>query len=232
MNNVVKYWDENVVMGHVGGEIDWIFSYLNNNGMNDISYIDIGGNVGKFHEEISKRYRVKKCIIVEPSKTLFDYMTEKFVDDTSVELHNFAISDKDGQFFFIDSAGNAVKHFEENGLDSSINLGLSKISHSQTGATTCYSMDNFLRNICSIPPNEISFIKIDTENSDLQIIKSMTPFFVENNISPFIVFENNYHNDISTEQAIDIINTFCSLCGYEPVSLSHPGDNFILPKKK
>lgn len=232
MSEVIKYWDGNLILQHIGKELNWLFDYLDKNKKESIFFIDIGGNVGKFYDEVSKKYSIEKCIIVEPSKVLFDYMVNKFESTNSVELHNFAISDKNGDFQFHDSASMVIDYFEKEEINNSINLGLSKLSHDIPGDTKCYSMDFFLREINTINPKDIDFIKIDTENSDLQIIKSMTNFFVENEIQPLILFENNYHNSISQEEATNIINNFCDLCGYEKIDLSIPGDNILIPTKK
>ena len=231
MNEVVKYWDENLVGQHVGIELNWLFKHLDSENINELNYIDIGGNVGKFYDEIIKKYIVEKAIIVEPSKILYDYMVEKFKDFKNIELHNFAISDSNGMLNFVDSAQNATEYFEKQGMTTSMNLGLSKLNRKQEGTTQCYSMDYFLRNINTIDSEKISFIKIDTENSDLFIINNMIEFIVEKQIKPFILFENNYHNDMSKSEASEIMERFCNLCGYEPVDLNIPGDSFLKPKK-
>ena len=230
MNNVIKYWDDNLVSTHIGTELKWLYNYLDEINFESISFIDIGGNVGKFYDEISKKYNVRKCVVVEPSKTLFNYLSEKFIHNDSVILFNFAISDENGSFDFTDSAEQTVHYFKDNENNNSINLGLSKLNKSN-GDTKCYSMEFFMEKFNPISCDEITFIKIDTENMDLQIIKSLTSFLQKTKINPFILFENNYHNDITTEEAENIIKTFCELCGYEKVDLSNAGDKYITPIK-
>lgn len=231
MNEIIKYWDDNLVGQHVGIELNWLYEHLDTNNLNNLSYIDIGGNVGKFYDEISKRYSIKKSIIVEPSVILFEYMMDKFKQNPNVEIHNYAISDSNGMVQFVDSALNATEYFKDKGPSNSMNLGLSKLNRNHEGTTQCFSMDYFLRNLCSITPKEIDFIKIDTENSDLFIIRNMMNFLVENQIKPFILFENNYHNDMSRVEAMEIMELFCNTCGYEKVDLNIPGDSFIKPTK-
>lgn len=231
MNKVIKFWDENLVLTHIGNELNWLFNYLDQNGLNDLCYIDVGGNVGKFYDQIISKYVVKKAEIIEPSRILFNYMVEKYKDLDNVRLYNFAINNKDGNVDFVDSAQSGSDYFTERGIDNSINLGLSKINRRNTGITQGFSMDTFLRKMTTIDPNDINFIKIDTENSDLFIIENMIDFLVETKIRPLILFENNYHNDLSDEEAIKIMEKFCEMCGYESVDLSRPGDNLIIPKK-
>ena len=231
MNNIVKFWDDNLVLQHIGIELGWLFNYLDSNNITEVSYIDIGSNVGKFYDVISEKYKINKCIMVEPSNVLFNHMSEKYSNIDGVGMFNCAISDENGEFNFLDSAEMAIEHYEKIGIDNSINLGLSKINKSVSGNVKCYSMDFFLKNHNSIPAEEITFMKIDTENMDLNIIHSMTQYFIDNKIKPFILFENNYHNTMSKIDAENIINNFCNLCGYELIDLDKPGDNFITPIK-
>lgn len=231
MNNIVKFWDDNLVLQHIGIELGWLFNYLDSNNITEVSYIDIGSNVGKFYDVISEKYKINKCIMVEPSNVLFNHMSEKYSNIDEVEMFNCAISDENGEFNFLDSAEMAIEHYEKIGIDNSINLGLSKINKSVNGNVKCYSMDFFLKNYNSIPAEEITFMKIDTENMDLNIIHSMTQYFIDNKIKPFILFENNYHNTMSKIDAENIIKNFCNLCGYELIDLDKPGDNFITPIK-
>jgi stringent starvation protein B len=67
-------------------------------------------------------------------------------------------------------------------------------------------MDYFLNNICNLPPNEVSLIKIDTETKDLYILRDMAKWLYDNKIQPYILFENNYHNEMTVEEAQTIIN--------------------------
>lgn len=60
MNEVIKFWDENIVLSHVRNELGWLFDYLDKNNLDNLSYIDIGGNVGKFYDQITSRFTVKK----------------------------------------------------------------------------------------------------------------------------------------------------------------------------
>jgi FkbM family methyltransferase len=231
MNEIIKYWDENLIEKHIGIEMNWLDNYLTNHKYETISYIDIGANVGKFYDSLSKKYFIKKCIMVEPSKILYTYMDEKFKNNNNIEIHNFAISDVDGFFDFHDSASNGVEYWKNKSPEEfdSMNLGLSKLDLNNSGGVKCYSMYNFLKKVITINPQEITFIKIDTENYDLKIIKSMTQFFLESKINPFILFENNYHNNMTDFEAENIVKEFCEMCGYIMPDLKRSGDHFLMP---
>lgn len=227
MNNSIKFWDDHVVLQHIGTELNWLFSYLDENNYNEISFIDIGGNVGKFYDEVSKKYSVKKCVIVEPSKLLFHYMKDKYKNDENVFIYNFGISNVVGNFHFDDSS---LNYWVNNQPDNSINLGLSKINNT-SGDTFFTTMDFFMENFNTIDPKNITFIKIDTENRDLQILDDLKKYLKKYKINPFILFENNFHNELTRDVADKIITDFCNDCGYEMINLDIPGDNFIKPIK-
>lgn len=226
----IKHWDEDLMYKYVHKDLNSLYSIFERFEIKQLSFIDIGGNVGKFYEEISKRYIVNKCVIVEASKILCDYMVEKFKNDAAVVVHNFGLSDENGSFYF-DDVG--VRCLEDNDIDASnddINLGLSaKVNIS--GSTKFLNASSFLREINEIPHNEITFVKVDTENNDYQIISAMTDFLLERKINPIILFENNFHNcGKSIEWASELIKSFCEKCGY----IQPPLDSeniFLIPQK-
>lgn len=226
----IKHWDEDLMYQHVHRELSSLYNVLDEFKVKELSFIDVGGNVGKFYEEISKRYVVNKCVIVEASKILSEYMVEKFKNDPRVVVHNFGLSDEDGDFYF-DDAG--VRCIEDNNIDASksdVNLGLAGKTNSP-GSTKFFNASYFLREINEIPANDISLIKIDTENADYQIISAMKEFLIEKKISPIILFENNFHNAGKTiEWAYEVINDVCDKCGYTKPSLNSE-NIFLIPTK-
>lgn len=236
--NTIRHWDENIVFKFVKKELNELCGHLEKYDMKEFSFIDIGGNVGKFYDELSKKYFVKKCEIVEACNFLCEYMNDKFKDNPNVVVHNLGLSDEEGVFYFGDEG---IRWFEENDQDGTgqeVNLGLSAsnfVRHDNTdypGATKFYTSGRFLERINRIPPHEIAFIKVDTENRDLQIVSDMTDYLAKNNIRPIILFENNFRYFLSAEQAQKLIDDICEKVGYEPVDLLNSQDNvFLLPKK-
>ena len=226
----IKHWDEDLMYKYVHKELDSLYSIFEEFGIKKLSFIDVGGNVGKFYEEISKRYIVNKCVIVEASKILSEYMVEKFKNDPRVVVHNFGLSDEGGDFYF-DDVG--VRCIEDNDIDASkndINLGLSGKTN-VPGSTKFFNASYFLREINNIPDNEITFIKIDTENNDYQIVNAMKDFLLERRINPIILFENNFHNcGKNIEWANELIKSFCEKCGYIQPTLDSE-NIFLIPNK-
>jgi FkbM family methyltransferase len=228
MNEAIKYWDENLVSMHIGTEISWVHSYIQENGIEKIYFLDIGGNVGKFYDELSQKYIIEKCIMVEPSKKLTDYMYEKFKNKPEVVIHNFGISNENGLFHFDDSG---IDYWSQNSINNSMNLGIFKMQNSD-GETQFYTMDYFMEVYNTIDPDKITFIKIDTENRDIFVVRDLEPYLKKHNIRPLILFENNFHADMTLSEAQNILDKFCNTCGYETTNLAEAGDKYLKPIKE
>ncbi len=236
-HNTIKHWDDNLVIKFVNKELVPLYKHFETYGITSLSFVDIGGNVGKFYDEISKNYNVNKYEVVEASSILCEYMKGKFKDNPNVTIHHMGLSDEEGIFYFGDEG---IRYFETSGEDGSgrdINLGLSAshfIHHDNTnfhGATKFYSSYHFLEDMCTIPPQDLKFIKVDTENRDIQIVASMTDYLVKHKIQPIILFENNFRYFLSSEQAQLLIDNLCDKVGYIKVDLMGPDENiFLLPK--
>jgi len=227
--NTIKHWDQNLMYKFVSKELDTIYECFDKHNIKSLSFVDIGSNVGKFYDEISKKYQINKCVMVEASSLLSEYSKEKFKENSNVFIHNVGLSDTNGDFYF-DDAG--VRCLDENNIDATgqeINLGLSGKTNFP-GTTKFYNASYFLENLCEIEPENIDFIKIDTENQDFPIILAMSEFLIKNKKSPIILFENNFHNtNMTLEEAQSAINDFCFKCGYNTVDL-RSGENIILTK--
>lgn len=226
--NLVAFWDDNLVESHVGHEVSLVIEYFKNKNINEISYIDVGANVGKYYEILSKNFIIKKVVMVEPHPGLYDYLVSKF---PKFETHNFAISDVNGESFFDVSAAEYYSQKENDNLDG-LNLGLSKLSNvGGSIKVKTVSGHDFLKNYIGDTLHEIDFIKIDTENVDYKILKSMKDIIKYSPKKPFIVMEHNYHNDMSTEDAKKIYEDFLVECNYEGLDFESLHSNvYLIPK--
>lgn len=225
----IKFWDEEIVQGHIGAEVQMIQDYFVKNKIKKINYLDIGANVGKFYDLfIDRDFEIEMAIMVEPSHDLFDYMTEKFKGVSNCQLYNLAVSDTDGITRF-ESHVETYKDREPN--DRSINLGLSKISNSGKEVELISGKRLFEMYVEPIK-DVINFVKIDTENQDYFILESITDYVKNMNNKPYFLIEHNYHNDMSYERAKNIYDKFRIECGYDGIEFDDLGGSVYLEPKK
>lgn len=221
-----------MVLNHVGQELQIIKNFLNENHIKKISFLDIGANTGKFYEELSKDFEIEYCVLIEPMKDLFEYIKLKYSDKKNIFLYNIALSDEQGKF---ELNTESIDYWKENINDENykthMNLGVSSLTRN-IGQTDTYTLEYFWNNLTK---KEFNFIKIDTENRDLQIIKDLSKI-IDNNllIKPLILFENNYFMssglsmEHSNEEAQKIVDNFCQKCYYKTINIKNGSSNCVL----
>jgi FkbM family methyltransferase len=228
-NDLISHWDENICQGHVNSEISTVITYFEQLNIEDISFIDIGANVGKYYDVLSEKFKIKNCVMYEGSRILSDFLFNKFAYNDNVEIYNYAISDSDKLTYFDEST---IKYFLEKEDIDGLNLGLSRVS--DTNGTPVQMRDIFgLLNERKDFFSKFNFIKIDTETVDYFILRSLKQFIKELDNKPLICFEHNYHNSMNISEAKEIYESFLSECGYigdEFEKLS--GDVILKPKKE
>ena len=124
-NEIIKYWDDNICEGHLNSESSIVIDYFKNKGVTDIKYIDIGANVGKYYDVLSKHFNIKNCVMFEGSRILSDYLKTKFKDTPTIEVFNYAISNEDKLSYFSEET---IEYFLNKDNLEGLNLGLSQIS--------------------------------------------------------------------------------------------------------
>jgi FkbM family methyltransferase len=215
MKDLIKKWDDELIEKHIGTEINYLRDFFGDKNVTKLSYIDIGANVGKFYDVLSKEYEIEKVVMVEPAPQLNEYIKEKFQSVPNCIIYDYAISDRSGKTFF-------QTHSIEHSTPDHINMGVSQIHKSEGYEVQMISgydfFDQYVNDLESF-----DFIKIDTETQDYQILKSMMPLIQSLNKKPFILFENNYQNQMSKEDAKKILDDFTNNCGYEF------GDSYLKP---
>jgi len=221
MKDLIKIWDEELIEKHIGTEIRYLQEYFSNK--KNLNYIDIGANVGKFYDVLSKFYQIDDVFMVEPAPQLFEYISEKFKEKPNCKLFNFAISNENGETYF-------QTQCIDNSTTERIDMGVSKIHKNQSGhlvkmVSGYVFLNDYVNNL-----EEIDFIKLDTETHDYLILESIIPIIEKLEKKPFILFEHNYHSLMSDQEAERIINEFTSRCQYESINFkSLNGDCFIKP---
>jgi len=213
--DIIKHWDDNLVQSHIMSELNYLINYFKKRSTTNIRYLDIGANCGRYWNVLSQHFTVDYAIMVEPSTELHKYLLHKF-RDTNFSIYNFVLSDHDSMVSLAD-----IDFSFYTQLDNNINLGLSKSYLSDNNNKTQLSAENFFNDYIYFNNiYKLDLIKIDTENRDYHILKSMTNVLSKLESKPIICFENNYHNDMTQDEAQAILNNFTSINLYEPINIA------------
>lgn len=214
--DIIRYWDDNLVEPHIISELNYIVNYLKERQTTKIRYLDIGANCGRYWNILSKHFVVDQAIMVEPATELYEYLINKF-KDTNFLIYDFVLSDHNGMVSLTEIN---FSFFTE--LNRDINLGLSKSCLSDRNNKVQVSAENFFNDyLFRNNIFELDLIKIDTENRDYHILKSMTNVLMQLRFKPIICFENNYHNDMTQLEAQTILDNFTTINGYQPINISN-----------
>jgi hypothetical protein len=129
----IKIWDESHCSKHVINLVNGIHNILIKNNITEISYVDIGSNVGKVYDLLSKKVTINKVWMFEASELLFEYSKEKYINDNKVILHHGAVNNNEDIVDFDESS--MIYQIEHSDIDGDLNFGLSKIM----GTTVSYT---------------------------------------------------------------------------------------------
>lgn len=225
MNEFIRRWDDLFCAQHVINLVGNITSLFKVNNFTDISYLDIGANVGKVYDLLSKNLTINEAHLIEASPILFNYMRQKYCENKNVFLYNNAAYNKSDIIYFDQTS--MLYQFEQN-LKENLNLGLSKINHAKNSVPVhAISVSNFINenNLFNL-----SFIKIDTETVDFLILEDILNVINKFINKPVIEFEVNYSNCNMTDDTAQLILDNYNLNGYRKLSLTDcHGDGLLIP---
>jgi FkbM family methyltransferase len=231
-NSYIKKWDDYHCSQHVEpflcGISDTLKSYYK---QDPVIYIDIGANVGKVYDLIKQKsiVNIEKAYLFEGSPKLSQYMKDKYSNDPIVSVFNEIILDTKTHINFDDEYMDY--HISKN--EDYINFGLSKTnSYKNTNKKETKKISDFLKEYNLL--NKKIFIKIDTENSDILILKDILSIVDILTYKPIIEFEINYTaGGQTTEFAQSILNDYSNKYNYEHIDISTiRGDGLLVPKQK
>lgn len=213
--DIIKYWDDFLVEQHIGSELNVIVDYFKKQNIKTLVYVDIGANSGRYHDVLSRSFKISHSVMVEASKPLYDYLLNKFTN-TTYDIYNYILSDINSDTSFADIDFSYITDIKN------MNLGLSKSYDSTINNKKQISAYNFfIDKILNKNIDKIDLIKIDTENRDYHILKALTNCVCQLKNKPLICFEHNYHNDMSKDEAQKILNNFCNVNGYKLIDIDN-----------
>lgn len=225
----IKVWDDEICYKHVINLVRGITNLLKQKNIDKLYFLDIGANVGKVYDLIKDVYDVEKVWMYEASPLLYEYLEDKYKDDDKVVTNHVAISNEEGYINFNEES---IKQQIKNGYaytpNDEFNFGLSKIADSKESVKVRTSKLSSL--IDDEILNNVSFIKIDTENFDFYILEDLLTIIDKFSIKPIIEFEVNWNaSPLSREDASIILDKFTDL-GYEKLTLDDcGGDGILIP---
>lgn len=220
----IKLWDDTYCGLHVGFLVNDIARHFNEKNIKEIVLCDIGANVGKVYEMLNNIIPITEAFMFEGSPTIYKYLLDKFIHNNNIIIRNYAITDEPGMLNFDESTINY--QFEKN--TNYFNLGLSHVSEYGKLRVEGKSFKQLFEEFPNL--KNVNCIKIDTENRDFSILKSLLECIDMFIVKPFITFEVNYAcNNITAENADNILNEF-SLKGYRKISIKDcKGNEALIP---
>lgn len=223
----IKDWDQKFCEQHVVNLVYGISNTFQKNGIEKISYVDIGANVGKVYDLLNQKLVVDRVWMIEASPLLFEYLQQKYENNINVSLFNYAANDTNGEVYFDESSMiHQINHNSDN-----LNFGLSKIGHTiDSKIVRSVKISEFFDQNDEIY-NEVRFIKIDTESVDFNILKDLLSIITKFKRLPVIEFEVNYFViGMSEDEAQSILYKYEEK-GYNKLSLKDcHGDGILVPK--
>lgn len=162
-----------------------------------LNILDIGANKGQsidFFMKLSKNITIDSF---EPNKKLFNFLLKKYHNNTNIKLHNYGISNTNGELLFYENILDETSSFEELNFESSSVikkaniLGVSKkhIIVDSYMVKTIRLIDHLKMN----PHVFYDIIKIDVEGHELNCLQRL---FNNNNIKlPIKFIQLESHND-------------------------------------
>jgi FkbM family methyltransferase len=222
----IKDWDDNYCEKHIINLCNHISQIFKLKNIFTIKYIDIGANVGKVYDILSQKIKIEEAHLFEASPILYNYISNKFKDKSFVYTYNYAIY-KDERMVSIDESSMIYQMLQSEYND--LNFGLSKISNFTNGNVKAIPISSFL-NDNYLLYEDINFIKIDTENVDLEILEDILTIINNFKIKPIIEFEKNYfingHTDDDCQFVLDKFIPY----GYKPIDIKVcTGDGILIP---
>jgi FkbM family methyltransferase len=222
----IKIWDESHCSKHVINLVNGIHNLLIKNNITEISYVDIGSNVGKVYDLLSEKVTINKVWMFEASELLFEYSKEKYINNNKVILHHGAVNNNEDIVDFDESS--MIYQIEHSDIDEDLNFGLSKImGTNMSKKIKSIKLSNFFNS--EIFEN-VKFIKIDTETVDFNILEDILLIINKFNFKPIIEFEINYmYAGLSKEDAQNVLDKFL-VYGYHKLNIDNCyGDGVLVP---
>lgn len=185
----IKNYTEPTYINYIEFFVDKIYDkYLS---MKDFDVVvDVGANIGLWIEYIRNISNPKKIYAIEPNKKALEILKESF-SDSSIEIVDKALSDKDGEIeFFIDE--------ENSTISSSVKYDSLKSSYK----VDCINFKTFIK---SYNIEKIDLLKVDIETGEYPLFESLQKDDfekIENILVEYHLIAGRTYDDVEKLKAI------------------------------
>ena len=203
-------------------ELEWLFneyklSCIKKLIRKDSVVIDIGAHTGNY--SIAYSLFADKVISFEPNPVTFGILEKNSKLNTNIIPYNVGCSTSDNQVSF---------SYSDPGFNNGgMNMGLMSESHQHKIDVYCVNIDNFIKQFHFEDYNNISFIKIDCEGHDKEILPTLKGIIEKN--KPII--ETEIFDGFTLEQKQELVRVINSL-GYNCFNFTSANDDIDLLGEK
>ena len=176
--------------------------------------LDIGAHTGNM--SVAYSLFARKVISFEPNPSTFDVLNQNSKLNRNIIPYNFGCSTEDGkmEFHYSDEG------FNNGGLASTLDNGIGVTGHKVPIEVYCVNVNNLLKDLHSDDYDNISFIKIDCEGHDKEILPTLKGIIEKN--KPII--QTEIYDGLTDREKIELIEDIDSL-GYDCYNLTEANDN-------
>ena len=176
--------------------------------------LDIGAHTGNM--SVAYSLYAKKVISFEPNPATYDVLEQNSHLNKNIIPYNFGCSKEDGELeFHYSDIG-----FNNGGLASTLDVGIGVTGHKIPIDVYCVNVDNLINELHSEDYDNISFIKIDCEGHDKEILPTLKNIIEKNN--PII--QTEIYDGLTEREKIELIEVIDSL-NYDCYNFTIANDN-------
>lgn len=180
----------------------------------DSVVLDIGAHTGNM--SVSYSLFAKKVISFEPNPVTFDVLNQNSKLNRNIIPYNVGCSVKDGEMdFHYSDVG-----FNNGGLASTLDNGVGVTGHTVPMEVYCVNVDSFIKELHPDDYDNISFIKIDCEGHDKEILPTLKNIIEKN--KPII--QTEIYDGLTNREKIELIEVIDSL-DYDCYNFTEADDN-------
>jgi FkbM family methyltransferase len=209
-------------------KINKIISYLFSNSLNEkkflksffksrkITYVDVGANLGSDYRLVKKITNLKECYLIEPSIFCYNYLRSSFSKNKNVFIYNIALSNvNDEKIFYeynVKSQSSFYKLKKDNDKKNKSLFNVEKTYNIKALDLETFFQKNFIKSI--------SYLKIDAQDEDLNILKGAKNLLKNKKIDLIkveIAIKSNYASNFFGQDIISFLDKY----NYKLINISN-----------